>query len=59
MLVQCGSNTAKKMLIKISGLKYSITKMYLVWTKDVWIVVKVTQCAESMFMVLELDEAIT
>lgn len=33
--------------------------MYLVCAKDVGVVVKVTKCGESMFMVLELDKPVT
>lgn len=51
--------TQQNRLIMISGVEFSITKMYLVWAKDVGVVVKVTKCAESMFMGLELDKAIT
>lgn len=33
--------------------------MYLVRAKDDGVVVEVTECTESMFMVLELDKAVT
>lgn len=33
--------------------------MYLVWAKDVRVVVEVTERAQSMFMLLELNKAIT
>lgn len=43
----------------MSGLKYSFINAYLVWTEDVGVVVKVTKSAQGMFMLSELDEAIT
>lgn len=42
-----------------SELECSISEKYLVGTEDVGVVVEVTECAESVFVLLELDKAIT
>lgn len=38
---------------------YCIVKVYLVWTKDVRVVVKVTKCTKSVFMFVKLHKAVT
>lgn len=37
----------------------SISEKYLVGAEDVGVVVEVTECAESVFVLLKLDKAIT
>lgn len=36
-----------------------IVKVYLVWTEDVRVVVKVAKCTESVFVFLKLHKAVT